>query len=218
MFIFDEFDKIIQKEFQSIFRMLQNTTPSEDPNSQLHIEEKDGSHTIRWGPIVYGRMTTVDPDGQVQTREWSNLSEEARQKFFEQLKDMQLPIFFPPQPTRPSPLPQPQPPNRPFPGPQPQPKLKDVDEYPIDIVDTKDGYLTIFDTNATVKEEIAVKTEGRLLKLWVRGQIFRELELPTPVELESLRFKNGVVEVHLRSNKGSKEVVQGSKPEEQAKE
>lgn len=215
MFIFDEFDKKFQREFQSFFRMLQAAIFSEATDTQPNIEEHDRSRTIRRGPIIYGRVTTVGPDGRVQTQEWSNLSDEAKQKFVEYLREGQQPMFSPPQPKRPSPIPLPQPPNRPFPGPMPEPKLKDIDNYPIDVIDIKDGYVTIFDTPATSTDEIEVKVEGCRLNLWVRGQLFRELELPAPVEFESMQFRNGVVEVRLHTNKGNEEVEQKSNLEEQ---
>ncbi|MFX1561705.1 MAG: hypothetical protein ACFFDP_00155 [Promethearchaeota archaeon] len=222
MFNFDEFEEMLRREFQSFFRMLQSATSSDNMDIQPHIEENNGSETIRIGPIVYGRITTMGPDGKVQTQEWSNLPEEARQRFSEQLRSGQFPMFFPPQPnrpfsprqpTRPSPL-EPQPPDQPFPGLRPEPKLKDEDNYPIDIFDTKEGYVTIFDTPATTKDEIDVKVKGRRLNLWIHGQLFRELELPSPVQLESIKFRNGVVEIHLKSNEGN-EAAKQEKPKEE---
>ncbi len=111
-------------------------------------------------------------------------------------------FMFPPQPheRRPSPIPDPLTPDRPFPDLQPEFKLK-ADDFPIDIIDTKDGYTVIFDTPATHIDDIQANVNGRYLQLWAQGKIFRELELPNPVELTSLQFRNGVVELQLSSKK-----------------
>lgn len=201
----DDFDEFFQRQLQAIRRILENMQFSEtklDPQ----IEDSDETQIKRWGPIVYGRTTTIGPDGRMHTQEWGNLPPEARKEFAEQMKDLPFTFMIPPQPQerRPSPIPDPLPPDQPFPAPQPNIKLK-TEEYLIDIIDTNDGYTAIFDTPATIEDDVKAQVEGKNLQLWIQGKIFRELELPTPISLTSLHFKNGVVELTLRSKMPEKE-------------
>ncbi len=204
MSFFDEDDNVnelFKRQMQAIRRMFNELTQSE--TSQFpHIEDREGIRTKQFGPFVYGRTTYIGPDGKMHTQEWGNLPPEARKELEEQIHNQRIPFQFPPQPRerRPSPIPDPLTPDRPFPGPQPEFK-RDADNYLIDIIDTSDGYTVIFDTPATSEYDIQVDVNGQNLQLWVQGRIFRELELPIPVTLNTLQFRNGIVELQLRSKK-----------------
>jgi HSP20 family molecular chaperone IbpA len=128
-----------------------------------------------------------------------------------QMEDSPFTFMIPPPPQdrRPSPIPDPLSPDRPFPGPRPEVHLKERD-YLIDIIDTDDGYTAIFDTPATHTDDVKIHVDGHFLKLWVQGNLFRELELPTPVELDSSHFRNGILELQLRSKKPEEEPKQAS--------
>lgn len=197
----DDFDKIIKRQLEAFRRIFEEMQFSE-LSSEPQVEEQEGVRTMRWGPIVFGRTTTLGPDGRMHTQEWSNLPPEAREQLEHQMKDLPFSFMTPPSPQerRPSPIPNPLTPDRPFPTPQVKLKLK-AEDYMIDILDTEDGYTAIFDTPATAQDDVKAQVEGRTLQLWVQGKIFRELELPVPVELTSLHFTNGVVELLLRSKK-----------------
>jgi HSP20 family molecular chaperone IbpA len=205
MNFFDDIDELIKREMQRFHQMAKEMPLSEN-SMEPNIEEREGERTIRWGPFIYGRTTVVGPDGRMHTQEWGNLTPEAREKMKEQMNNPSFTFMFPPQPQdrRPSPIPDPMTPDRPFPGPQPQIQPKEK-EYMIDMMDTEDGYTAIFDTPATSTDDIKTHVNGRHLQLWIQGRLFRELELPTPVELTSLHFKNGVVELQLRSKKPEEE-------------
>lgn len=202
----DEFNEIFK-----LFRRMLETGQIPGASPQFHDEERSDNRTKRIGPIVFGRTTTVGPDGRVRTQEWSNLPPEARKELAKQMEDSPFTFMIPPPPQdrRPSPIPDPLSPNRPFPGPQPEVQLKER-EFLIDIIDTDDGYTAIFDTPATNTDDVKIHVEGRSLKLWVRGNLFRELELPTPVVLTSSHFRNGILELQLRSKKPEEEPKQAS--------
>lgn len=210
MNLFDDIDELIKREMQRFRRMTKEMPLADDPR-QPHIEERDGERIMRWGPFIYGRTTIIGPDGRRQTQEWGNLTPEAREEMKAQMKNPTFTFMFPPQPQdrRPSPIPDPLSPDRPFPGPQPHFQLKEK-EYLIDIIDTDDGYTAIFDTPATNTDDVKTRVDGHHLQLWIQGQLFRELELPTPVQLTSLHFKNGVVELQLRSKKPEEEPTKAS--------
>ncbi|MFX1510253.1 MAG: Hsp20/alpha crystallin family protein [Promethearchaeota archaeon] len=201
----DEFDELFKHQMQAIRRMfndLQQSTPPSDSD----IENRESVRTQRFGPFVYGRTTYLGPDGKMHTQEWGNLPPQARKELEERMHTQSVPFRFPPTPQerRPSPIPDPLTPDRPFPGPQAQFKL-DADDYLIDIFDTADGYTAIFDTPAMSEHDVQVDVNEKQLKLWVQGRIFRELELPIPVTLTSLQFRNGIVELQLRSTKSEEE-------------
>lgn len=200
---FDEIDELFKHEMENLRRMFKENKNSDAP-IQPQVEERDGVRTFRWGPIVYGRTTTVGPDGRMHTQEWTNLPEDARQQFEEHLKkfSFRMPPPLERQPT--SPIPDPLPPDRPFPGPQPQLQPK-AEDYLIDVIDTNDGFVAIFDTPASNTQDVDARVNGKQIQLWIRGRLFRELELPIPVELTSLHFKNGVVELKLQSKQPSVE-------------
>ena len=185
--------------------MFNDLQPS-DPAQQPQAEDREGVRTMRFGPIVYGRTTYIGPDGKMHTQEWGNLPPEARKEVEKQMKSQRIPFRFPPNPQerRPSPIPDPLTPDRPFPELQPQFKL-DADAYLIDIIDTAEGYTAIFDTPATDEHDVQVNVNGQQLQLWVQGRLFRELELPIAVELSSLQFRNGIVELQLKSKQSKEE-------------
>ncbi len=195
MNFFDEFDRLLQRQFEAIFRVFQNPNNLQMPDVESHTNDDEDLHSISWGPIIYGRTTIIGPDGKAHTQEWSNLTPEALKEMEQQAQS--FPTGPRPQPRERSPIPDPLPPWQPFPGPQPEPNLRKSDDYLIDIIDKQDGYVAIFDTPATKADDIQTEVEGRLLKVWVQGQIFRELELPELVELKAFHFKNGVVELTL---------------------
>lgn len=201
----DEFDEFFKRQMQA-FRRMFNDLQQSDLTQNPQFENRDGVTTKRFGPFVYGRATYMGPDGKMHTQEWSNLPPEARREFEEQMRSQGLPFQFPPQPQerRPSPVPDPLTPDRPFPELHPRNKL-DADSYLIDVIDTENGYTAIFDTPATNEHDVHVNVNGQNLQLWVKGRIFRELELPIPVELTSLQFRNGIVELQLRSKKPEEE-------------
>lgn len=201
MNFFDDIEEQIKREFQKMLRMFTKTSFPNAP-IQPEIEERDGIRIQRWGPIVYGRSTIIGPDGKVHTQEWGNLTPEMREQFDEQAEDSPFTFTFPPAPQerRPSPIPDPLTPDRPFPVPQRTVQPKEED-YLIEILDTEDGYTAIFDTPAIDRNEVEARVDGHRLELWIQNKIFRELELPNPVTLTSLNFKNGVVELHLQSKK-----------------
>jgi len=202
---YDDFDELFKRQMQAIRRMFSDLQHAESSKTS-EVEDRDEVRTMRFGPFVYGRTTYVSPDGKMHTQEWGNLPPEARRELEEQLHTQQIPFQFPPQPQerRPSPIPNPLTPDRPFPVPQPGFKL-DADTYLIDIIDTPNGYTAIFDTPATSAHDVQVDVNGQHLQVWVQGRIFRELELPIPVELTSLQFRNGIVELQLRSKKPEEE-------------
>ena len=201
MNFFDDFENIIERELKALRRIFQKSRlPDKLPN-QPEASDQEGIRTFRWGPIIYGRSTTIGPDGEVQTREWSNLTPEAQKELEEQFKDSSFSHTAPPQPRRPSPIPDPLPPWQPFPVPQPEPNLDKPEEFLVDLIDTKDGFVAIFDTPATSTHDVEARVEEQQLQLWIQGKLFRELELPVPVELTSLHFKNGVVELRLSTKK-----------------
>ncbi len=175
------------------------------------IKESNNIRIKRIGPIVYGRTTTVGPDGRVRTQEWSNIPPEARKELEKQRENSPFTFMIPPPPQdrRPSPIPDPLSPDRPFPGPQPGIQLKERD-YLIDIIDADDGYTAIFDTPATHTDDVRIHVDGHFLKIWVQEDLFRELELPTPVELTSSHFRNGILELQLRSKKSEEDPKQAS--------
>ncbi len=201
MNFFDEIEEQFKHEFQKMLRMFTNTSFPNAP-MQPEIEERDGVRIQRWGPIVYGRSTTIGPDGKVHTQEWGNLTPEMREQFEDQTEEPPFTFTFPPTPQerRPSPIPDPLTPDQPFPVPQRNLQPKEED-YLIEILDTEDGYTAIFDTPAIDRNEVEAHVDGHRLELWIQNKIFRELELPNPVTLSSLNFKNGVVELQLRSKK-----------------
>ena len=201
----DDFDELFKRQMQAIRRMfndLQHSESSQDSQTENH----DDVRTMRFGPFVYGRTTYLGPDGKMHTQEWSNIPPETRKEFEERMGGQQFPFRFPPQPQerRPSPIPDPLTPDKPFPDLQAEFKL-DSDAFLIDIIDTPDGYTAIFDTPATSEHDVQVNVNGQQLQLWVQGRIFRELELPIPVELTASRFRNGIVELQLRSKKPEEE-------------
>jgi HSP20 family molecular chaperone IbpA len=202
---YDDFDELLKRQMQAIRRMFNDLQPSE-PFQSPETEDPNGVGTMRFGPFVYGRTTYIGPDGKMHTQEWGNLPPEARRALEEQMQGQSVPFQFPPPPQerRPSPIPDPLTPDRPFPGPQPSFK-RDTDTYLIDVIDTPDGYTAIFDTPATNVHDVQVNVNGQNLQLWVQGKIFRELELPLPVELTTLQFRNGIVELQLRSKKPEEE-------------
>ncbi len=195
----DDFDELFKRQMHAIRRMFDDLQRS-DSSQNPQIGDRDGVRTMRFGPIVYGRTTYIGPDGKMHTEEWGNLPPEARKELEKQMQNQRMPFRFPPPPQerRPSPIPDPLTPDRPFPELQPQFKL-DADSYLIDIIDTADGYTAILDTPATSEHDVQVNVNGQQLQLWVQGRIFRELELPIPVELTALQFRNGIVELQLRS-------------------
>ena len=202
----DEFNEIIK-----LFRRIIETGQIPDALLPPNVEERNKIRTKRFGPIVFGRTTIVGPDGRARTQEWSNLPPDARRELEKQMEDSPFTFMIPPPPQdrRPSPIPDPLSPDRPFPGPQPEVQLKERD-YLIDIIDTDDGYTAIFDTPATHTDDVKIHVDGHFLKLWVQGNLFRELELPTPVELTSSHFRNGILELQLRSKKPEEEPKQAS--------
>ncbi|MFX1566326.1 MAG: Hsp20/alpha crystallin family protein [Promethearchaeota archaeon] len=201
----DDFDELFKRQMQAIRRMF-NSLQQSTPAKGSEFNNRDGIRTQRFGPFVYGRTTYLGPDGKMHTQEWGNIPPEARKELEARMRTQRAPFRFPPPPLErdPSPIPDPLTPDRPFPGPQPEFKL-DTDEYLIDIIDTADGYTAIFDTPATSEYDVQVDVKGQQLKLWVQGRIFRELELPIPVTLTSLQFRNGIVELQLRSTKPDEE-------------
>jgi HSP20 family molecular chaperone IbpA len=209
---FDEFDKLFQRQFEALFRLLQNAPHFQMPEINPHTSGDENQHSVRWGPIIYGRTTIIGPDGKEHTQEWSNLTPESRKKMEQQFKS--FPTGPRPQPRERSPIPDPLHPWQPFPGPQPEPQLKESDDYLIDIIDTKEGYVAVFDTPATAAEDIQTEADGRFLKVWVHGQVFRELELPEPVELKTFHFKNGVVELTLIAKNKPVESIPSKEPAE----
>ena len=72
----DEFNEIFK-----LFRRMLETGQIPGTSPQPHIDERNNIRTKRIGPIVYGRTTTVGPDGRVRTQEWSNLPPEAQKDF-----------------------------------------------------------------------------------------------------------------------------------------
>ena len=67
----------------------------------------------------------------------------------------------------------------------------------------------IADTPAACADDVTADVEGRIVQIEVGGKLFRRLELPTAVELKKIQFKNGIVELLLRSI----DVKPGSVPE-----
>lgn len=201
----DDFEELFKRQMQAIRRMFDELQRA-DASPRIQVEDREKGRTLRFGPIVYGRTTYIGPDGKMHTQEYGNLPPEARKELEKQMQNQQIPFRVPPQPQerRPSPIPDPFPPDKPFPELQPQFKLK-ADDYLIDIVDTTDGYTAIFDTPATNEYDVQVDVNGQQLQLWIQGRIFRELELPIPVTLTSLQFRNGIVELQLKSKKPEEE-------------
>jgi HSP20 family molecular chaperone IbpA len=196
--IFDEIDKIMQRQFKAFSRMLRDLSPEELRQVEPKVEERDGVRVMQWGPVIYGRTTTVGPDGRVHTQEWGNLPGQGQGTLPDDEFDPSI-LDAPPLERNPSPLPNPLPPYEPLPGPQPEPKLGKASDYLVDILDTKDGYAVIVDTPAACADDVEANVQGRTLQIHVGGKPFRQLELPTVVELKTIQFKNGIVELLLRS-------------------
>jgi HSP20 family protein len=188
----------MQRQLKAFSRMLRDLAPDQLRQIEPKVEERDGVRIMQWGPVIYGRTMTVGPDGRVHTQEWSNRAGQGQPSLPEEEFEPSI-LDAPPLERNPSPLPDPAPPYQPFPGPQPEPKLRQGNDYLVDIIDTKDGYAVIADTPATCADDVEVRAEGRALQIQVGGKPFRELELPTAVELKTVQFKNGVVELLLRS-------------------
>ncbi len=198
MSFFDEIDRMMRRQLKAFRGVFRNISPERLRQVEPKVEERDGVRIMQWGPVIYGRATTVGPDGRVHTQEWSNLPGQEHEALPDD--DFEAPILdAPPLERRPSPLPNPVPPYEPFPGPQPEPKLGKAPDYLVDILDTKDGYAVIVDTPAANADEVKAKVTGRTLQVQVGGKPFRQLELPEAVELKTIQFKNGIVEVLLRS-------------------
>lgn len=212
----DDFNEFFKRQMQAFRRLFNDLHQFENAPSP-QVEDHEEVRTTRFGPFVYGRTTYMGPDGKMHTQEWSNLPPEGQKEFEEQLRTQGLPFQFPPQPEerRPSPIPDPLTPERPFPIPQAQVELK-PDDYPIDILDTEEGYTIIFDTPATSVHDVRVDVKGQRLQLWARGDLFRELELPISVQLISLQFRNGIVEVQLRSKPEEEPKASGESTEQTA--
>ncbi len=199
MSLIDEFNKMIQREFQALLSMLQSSRLSQARQLQPQIKEDEHGKTITWGPIVYGRTTIVTPDGRVETKEFSNLPTD-KQNFNDSIAEHVLPpgLQAPPQRPRPRPA-EPYPkPLDPTPNPLPHPQLKESDNYLIDVIDKENGFIVIFELPATNAEDVQTSVKGRRIFVQVNGNPFRELELPVPVELEEQQFKNGVIEIQLK--------------------
>jgi len=182
---FDEIDELFEREFRNLLRMLRSLPTMEPENAtdplRPRIHERNGVRTIQWGPIIYGRTTFVGPDGRVITKEWSN-----------------LPQGRLPNPTTESHAYSPQAPQLASPEASSEP-----DQYMADLSPTGDGgYLAILETPATSHEEVEAILDGRRLQVLVRGSLFRELQLPAPMEVEDIQFRNGVVEIRLRPREG----------------
>lgn len=198
MSIFDEIDKMMRRQLKAFSRMFSDFSPERLRQVEPRVEERDGVRIMQWGPVIYGRTTTVGQDGRVHTQEWSNLPGRGEEALPGDESEPSI-LDAPPLERRPSPLPNPAPPYEPFPGPQPEPKLGKAPDYLVDILDTKDGYAVIVDTPATSAGDVTANVEGRTLQIRVSGKPFRQLELPTAVELKKIQFKNGIVELVLRS-------------------
>ena len=205
MNFFDDIDKLFEQQMK-IFRRFFENLPTPEIPADAHHEEHDGVKVQRFGPYVYGRITTMGPDGKVETQEWGNMPPETREDLPGQMERLPFRFTFPPRPQerRPSPIPDPLTPDRPFPIPDRDLQLQDGD-YLIDIMETPEGYTVLFDTPATEAEDVKAQVEGRQLQLWIQGRLFRKLELPIPVALASLQVKNGTVELQLHSRKPKKE-------------
>ena len=205
MNFFDDIDEIFERQMKTFRRFFENLPAAETP-SDASPEEHDGVRVQRFGPYVYGRITTMGPDGKVETREWGNMPPEFQEGMPEQMEQQPFTFTFPPRPQerRPSPIPGPLTPDRPFPIPDRNLQPQDGD-YLIDIMETSEGYTVLFDTPATQAEDVKAHVEGRQVQLWIQGRLFRKLELPNPVELASLHVKNGTVELQLQSKKPKEE-------------
>lgn len=200
MSFIDEFNKMIQREFQALLHILQSTQPDQVQQIQPQIEEDEQGKTIMWGPIIYGRATIVTPDGRVTTKEFSNIPTEKRQSLEGHPTEQMYPpgIQSPPHQPRPRPA-EPYPkPLDPTPNPLPHPQLKQADDYLIDVIDEENGFIVIFEVPAASSEDIQTHIDGRHIHLRVKGKPFRELELPVEVELKEQHFKNGVIEIQLK--------------------
>jgi HSP20 family molecular chaperone IbpA len=198
MSIFDEMDRMMRRQIKAFNRMFRDLAPGQLRQVEPKVEEHDGVRIVQWGPVIYGRATTVGPDGRVHTQEWSNLPGQGQPSLPGEEFEPSI-LDAPPLERKPSPLPDPVPPYEPFPGPQPEPKLGKGDHYPIDTIETKDGYTVTADTPATNPDDVEARVEGRMLQIRVGGKPFRHLELPTAVELKAVHFRNGIVELLLRS-------------------
>lgn len=196
--IFDEIDKMMQRQLKALNRLFRDLSPEQLRQVEPKVEDRDGARIMQWGPVIYGRTTTVGPDGRVHTQEWSNLPGQGPETLPDDQFEPSI-LDAPPLERNPSPLPNPLPPYEPFPGPQPEPKLGKAPDYLVDILDTKDGYAVIVDTPAASADDVEANVEGRTLQIQVGGKPFRQLELPTAVELKTIQFKNGIVELLLRS-------------------
>lgn len=200
MSFIDEFNKMIQREFQALLNMLQSNQLDQVRQIQPQIEEDQHGKRITWGPIIYGRTTIVTPDGKVTTKDFSNIPTNTQRNISGSPTEQMFPpgIQAPPQPPRPRPA-EPYPkPLEPTPNPLPHPQLKEADNYLIDVIDKENGFIVIFELPATSAEEVQTSVEGRRIRVKVNGTPFRELELPVEVELEEQCFKNGVIEIKLR--------------------
>jgi HSP20 family molecular chaperone IbpA len=205
MNFFDDIDEIFERQLKTFRRFFEDLPTAETPSDALP-EEHDGVRIQRFGPFVYGRITTMGPDGKVETREWGNMPSEFREGLPDQKELQPFTFTIPPRPQerRPSPIPNPLTPDRPFPIPDRDLQSQDGD-YLIDIMETPQGYTVLFDTPATEAEDVKAHVEGRQLQLWIQGRLFRKLELPNPVELAALHVKNGTVELQLHSKKPKEE-------------
>ncbi|MFX0169718.1 MAG: hypothetical protein ACFE89_10235 [Candidatus Hodarchaeota archaeon] len=201
MNFFDEIDELFKREMKNFHRFFEHL-PTPETEGDTPVEDRDGVRVQRFGPFVYGRITTMGPDGRVQTQEWGNMPPEARQGITDQLERTPFTFTFPPRPQerRPSPIPDPLTPDRPFPIPDRDLQPQDGD-YLIDIMESPEGFTVLFDTPATQADDVRAHVEGRQLQLWIQERLFRKLELPNPIELTSLHVKNGTVEIQLRSKK-----------------
>ncbi len=200
MSIIDEFNRMIQREFQALLHLLQSNQPDQLQQIQPQIKEDKHGKTIRWGPIIYGRATIVTPDGKVKTKEFSNVPTDKRQSLDGSTREEMFPPGFqsPPRVPRPRPA-EPYPkPLDPTPNPLPHPQLEEADNYLIDVIDKENGFIVIFELPATSSEEVQTSVKGRHVRVKVNGNPFRELELPIEVELEEQHFKNGVIEIQLK--------------------
>jgi hypothetical protein len=198
MSFFDEIDKMMERQLKAFSHLFRDITPEQMRQVEPKVEQRDGVRVMQWGPVIYGRTTTVGPDGHLHTQEWSNLPGQSREALPDD--EFEPPVVdAPPLERKPSPLPTPLPPYEPFPGPQPEPTLGKAPEYLVDILDTKDGYAVIVDTPAACADEVTAKVSGRTLQIQVGGKPFHQLELPTAVELKKVQFKNGIAEFLLHS-------------------